>query len=54
MQKCKDKIIQKAKSDNVSIKEVTFSTSQELTYSVEQAKQLLGNMQFSDSESRLD
>ena len=40
VQKYKDKIIQKAKKDNVSISEATFSTSQESTYSMEQAKQL--------------
>ena len=28
-----------------------FSFVQELTYSVKQAKQLLGNLQFSDTES---
>ena len=54
MQKCKDKIIQKARKNNISINEATFSTSQESTYSVEEAKQLLGNMQFSDSESGSD
>ena len=54
MQKCKDKIIQKAKKDNISINEATFSTGQESTYSVEQAKQLSGNMQFSDCEFRSD
>ena len=53
-QKCKDKIIQKAKKDNVSINEATFSTSQDSTYSMEQAEQVLGNMQFSDSESGSD
>ena len=35
--------IQKAEKDNISISEATFSTSQELTYFMEQAKQLLGN-----------
>ena len=54
MHKCKNKIIQKARKDNISINEATFSTSQESTYSVEQAGQLLGNMQFSDTESRSD
>ena len=52
MQKCKDKIIKKARKDNVSINEATLLTSQESTYSVEQSKQLLGNMQLSHSESR--
>ena len=52
MQMCKDKIIQEARKDNVSINETTFSTSQESTYSAEQTKQLLGNIQFSDSKSQ--
>ena len=34
----------------MTINEAIFSASQESTYSMEQAKQLLGNMQFSDSE----
>ena len=54
VQKCKDKIIQKARKDNISINEATFSVGQESTYSVEQTKQLLGDMQFSDSESVSD
>ena len=54
MQKCKNKIVQKAKNDNLPINEATFSTNQESMYSVKQAEQLLGNMQFSDSESSLD
>ena len=54
MQKCKEKIMQKARKDNISVNEATFSTGQETMYLVEQAKQLLGNMQFSDSECRSD
>ena len=50
MQKCKDRIIQKARKDSVLINEATFSTGEDSTYYVEQAKQLLANMQFSDSE----
>ena len=37
MQKCKDGAIQKPK-DNVSINEATFSTGQELMYTIEQAQ----------------
>ena len=51
-QKYKDKIIQKAKEDNISINEATFSgNQQESTYSIEQVEQLLGNMHFSNSGS---
>ena len=46
--------MQKARKDNVYVNEANFSTGQESTYSVEQAKQLLGNMQFSNSESSSD
>ena len=31
--------------------EAAFTNAQELTYSMEQVEQLLGNLQFSDSES---
>ena len=55
MQKCKDKIVQKAGKDNISVNEASFSTTgQESVYSVEQVEQLLGNMQFSDSKSSSD
>ena len=54
VQKCKDKVMQKARKDNASINEVTFPTGQESMYSVKQAEQLLGNMQFSNSESSSD
>ena len=40
MQKCKDKVVQKARKENVSINEATFSTGHESMYSVEQAKEL--------------
>ena len=33
------------------VNEAAFSNTQELTYSMEQAEQLLGNLQFSDGES---
>ena len=46
--------MQKARKDNESISEAILSTGQEPTYSMEQAKQLLGNMHFNDSESRSD
>ena len=50
IQKYKEKIIQKAKRDNISINKATFLDSQqELTYSVEQVEQLLGNIHFSNS-----
>ena len=49
--KCKDKIMQQAKKENVSINEATFTMVQESTYSMEEAEQLLGNMCFSDTES---
>ena len=48
--KCKEKIIQKARKENVSIIEASFASTQESTYAMEQAEQLLGNMQFSNSE----
>ena len=54
MQKCKDKIIQKSRNYNISINKATFSTGQGSAYPMEQAKKLLGNMLFSDSESGLD
>ena len=54
MQKCKDITIQKTRKDNVSINEATSSTGQGSTYYVKQAEQLLGNMQFRDSESGSD
>ena len=47
--KCKDQVIQQAKKENVSINEAMFTMVQELTYSVEEAEQLLGNMCFSDT-----
>ena len=53
-QKCKDKIMQQAKKENMSINETAFATVQESTFSVEEAKQLLGNMCFSDSNSELE
>ena len=50
-QKYKDKIIQEARKD-ISIDEATFSSNQqESTYSVEQVKQLLSNMHFSNNGS---
>ena len=38
----------------MSINEATFLTSQESTYFMEHAEQLLDNIQFSDSESNSD
>ena len=52
--KCKDKIRQQAKKENISIKEATFTTTQESIYSIEEVEQLLENMHFSDSESELE
>ena len=51
IQNYKEKIIQKAKKDHISINKATFSSNWKSTYSMDQAKQLLGSMQFSDSES---
>ena len=53
-QKCKDKIMQQAKKENVSINEAAFMMAQESTYSVEKAEQLLGNMHFRGSDSKLE
>ena len=53
-QKCKDKIMQQAKKENVSINKAAFAMAQESTYSVEEAEQLLGNMHFSGSDSELE
>ena len=50
--KCKDKIMWHAKKENMSINEAAFTMAQESTYSVEEAKQLLGNMHFSGSNSK--
>ena len=55
IQNYKDKIVQKAKKDNISINEAMFLDSQhESTYCIEQAEQLLGNMHFSNSGSELE
>ena len=43
--------MQQAKMENISINKAIFTTTQESTYSMEGAAQLLGNMHFSDSES---
>ena len=52
MQKYKDKIIQKAKKDNILINYAMFADNQqESTYSTEQAEQLLCNMHFRSSGS---
>ena len=49
--KYKDNLRQAVKKGNITVTEVAFSNTQELTYSMEQAEQLLGNLHFSDSES---
>ena len=37
--------------DNITVNEAMFSNTQESTYTVEQAEQLLGNLHFCNSES---
>ena len=49
--KYKDKIRQAAQKGSIMVNEAAFSDAQELTYSVEQVEQLLGNLQFSDNKS---
>ena len=51
-QRYKDRILQKAKKENIAINETMFwSRQQESMYSIEQAELLLGNMYFSNSRS---
>ena len=49
--KYKDKIRQAAKKGSITVNKAIFSDAQESTYSMEQVRQLLGNLQFSDSKS---
>ena len=43
--------MQAAKKGSMTVDEAIFSNAQEMTYSMKQAEQLLGNLHFSDSES---
>ena len=47
----KDKFRQAARNGNITVNEATLSSTQELTYSVEQVEQLLGNLKLSGSKS---
>ena len=50
MPRCyKKKIRDAVQRDNITINEVLFAWAPEMTYSVEQMEQLLGNLQLDDS-----
>ena len=52
VKKYMDKLRQAIRKGNITVNEATFSNAQELTYSMEQAEQLLVNLHFSNSESK--
>ena len=49
--KYKDKLRQAFREGNITVNKAVLSSTQELTYSMEQAEQLMGNLSFSDGES---